>query len=150
MKRKIVYIDMDGVLADFYGAHAEAIKNNPKNKFPQCEYGFFRNLRPMPNAVDMFESLWQRRKFDVYILTAPSIKNPLCYTEKMLWVKEHLGEEVLNNLIINPNKGLNKGDFLIDDNISGKGQENFEGEVIHFGSDRFKDWIDVILYLNEV
>jgi len=32
-----------------------------------------------------------------------------------------------------------KGDILIDDNIKGKGQEIFEGRLIHFGSDQFPD-----------
>jgi len=147
MKRKIVYVDMDGVLADFYGAHAEAIKRNPKNQFPQSEHGFFRNLKPIPNAIMMMEWLQYSKKHDVYILTAPSVMNPMCYTEKMLWVREHLGPEMVNRLIISPVKGLNKGDYLIDDNILGKGQEDFEGEIIHFGSDKFKNWTDVIIYL---
>ena len=55
----------------------------------------------------------------------------------------------VKSLIITPNKGLNKGDYLIDDNDSGKGQEHFEGELIKFGSERYSDWESVLTYLME-
>ncbi len=40
-------------------------------------------------------------------------------------------------LIICSNKGLLKGDILIDDHISGRGQEFFEGKLIHFGQNEY-------------
>ena len=46
--------------------------------------------------------------------------NPLCYIEKRLWVEAHLGFDVVNRLIISAHKGLNKGHFLIDDNVEGR------------------------------
>jgi len=48
------------------------------------------------------------------------------------------------SLIISPNKGLNKGAYLIDDHIDGAGQENFEGKLLQFGSPKFKDWKAVL------
>jgi 5'-nucleotidase len=39
--------------------------------------------------------------------------------------------------------GLLKGDFLIDDYITGRGQEYFEGELIHFGSNQYPDRLSV-------
>ncbi len=41
-----------------------------------------------------------------------------------------------------------KGDVLIDDYIEGRGQENFEGEFIHFGSEEFPNWEIIYQYLN--
>ena len=149
IKKEIIYIDMDGVIVDFFGAHAKALKLNPHNKFPQSEYGFFERLEPMPNAVECIKWLIASPKYDVYILTAPSVMNPLCYTEKRVWIEKHFGMDLVNKLIISPNKGLSKGDYLIDDNISGRGQNFFEGELIHFGSDDFKNWKEVLIYLNE-
>ena len=87
--------------------------------------------------------------FTIYILTAPSIKNPLCYIEKRLWIEDNFGLEMVKKLIISPNKGLNKGDYLIDDNEFGKGQENFEGKLIHFGSEEFINWKQILEYFNE-
>lgn len=139
----IVYIDMDDVLCDFIGAFNEAREKQPWIKYPQSQKGFFRDLKPLPHAV---ESMMQIKEYnetgvnDAYILTAPSVKNPYCYIEKRLWVKFHLGDHWVERLIICPNKGLLKGHILIDDNIEGKGQENFKGKVIQFGSEEFPNW----------
>jgi 5'(3')-deoxyribonucleotidase len=82
--------------------------------------------------------------YEPYILTAPSVKNPLCYTEKRIWVEEKFGLNFVPNLIICANKGLLKGDVLVDDNIEGKGQENFDGRLIHFGSEQNPNWASVL------
>jgi len=39
------------------------------------------------------------------------------------------------------------GDYLIDDHASGRGQEDFQGELIHFGSEKFPDWKVILNYL---
>lgn len=36
-----------------------------------------------------------------------------------------------------------KGDYLIDDRLV-NGVEKFEGELIHFGSEKFKGWKEVL------
>ena len=43
-------------------------------------------------------------------------------------------------------KSLLKGSYLIDDQ-NGSGQDRFEGEWIHFGSDSFPNWDSVVEYL---
>ncbi|MFK8163141.1 MAG: hypothetical protein AB8H12_11815 [Lewinella sp.] len=144
MKKKIIYVDMDGVLCDFVAAHAEALAANPGILYPQSQYGFFRNLRPMPGAIAAMAALQHHPALEVYILTAPSIPNPLCYSEKREWVETHLGMEMVRRLIISPNKGLSKGDFLIDDHTKGRGQDMFEGRLIHFGSVEFPGWEEVL------
>jgi len=48
---------------------------------------------------------------------------------------------------ISPDKSLLKGDYLIDDYDYGKGQDNFDGTLIHFGSSEFKSWREVLAYL---
>ena len=84
----------------------------------------------------------------VHILSAPSVFNPLCYTEKRLWVENYPGFEFVHKLILASNKGLLKGDYLIDDYIAGRrGQENFDGELIHFGSNKHPDWLAIMKYL---
>lgn len=123
-------MDLDGVLADYHDAYGEARLLNPETRHPQSVPGFFKGLHPINGAVEGFHSLSQAH--DTYILTAPSIKNPHSYTEKRIWVEEHLGFEAVERLIICSNKGLLKGDILIDDNIDGKGQEQFEGKLIKF------------------
>lgn len=85
----------------------------------------------------------------MYILATPSLQNPLCYTEKRVWVEKYLGFDMVERLIISPNKGLNKGDYLIDDHITGKGQDTFEGVLLHFGSSAYPGWSSVTTYFQE-
>ncbi len=117
----------------------------PEIEFPQSLPGFFENLAPKVNAVDSFLNLAD--SYDVHILSAPSVYNPLCYTEKRVWVENHLGFEFTHKLILATNKGLLKGDYLIDDYIAGRGQESFEGELLHFGSEHYPDWNSITTYL---
>lgn len=145
--KKIVYIDMDDTLADFMGAYEFAREEKPTMAFPQAEYGFFANLKPLEGAVESVEVLLKSDLYSPYILTAPSTINPLCYTEKRIWVEQHLGMEMVERLIISPDKSLLKGDYLVDDIAEGKGQEGFEGELIQFGTLEYPDWQSVMEFL---
>jgi 5'-nucleotidase len=144
----IVYIDMDDVLCDYTGAHRSAIDRNPGIKFPQSQYDFFRTLIAIDGAIEALLDLNKSEIYEPYILTAPSCKNPLCYTEKRLWIEDNLGFPFVNRLIICAHKNLLKGDILIDDNLVGRGQERFEGRLIHFGSKAFPDWKSVRKEMN--
>lgn len=145
--KTIIYIDMDDVLCDFTGAYNEALLRTPEIRYPQSQYGFYTNLAPIAGAIESVSELIKSERFDPYILTAPSIYNPLCYTEKRLWVEKHFGIDFVNKLIISPNKALLKGHYLIDDRLQGNGQNEFDGNLIHFGSSKFPKWENVMTYL---
>lgn len=142
-KPSIVYVDMDDVLCNFSDAFHAARKVNPEIRYPQSQYGFFTNLLSIDGAVEGVNALIQSNTFEPYILTAPSTRNPFSYTEKRVWIEKYFGYEFVKKLIICSNKSLLKGDYLIDDNITGKGQDRFEGEFIHFGTNDFPDWTAV-------
>ena len=144
----IIYIDMDDTLCDYSTAFNEAVNKVPVLAFPQSQYGFYSHLKPIRDAIDCVKRLINSHYFEVYILTAPSIHNPLSYTEKRVWIEQYFGLPFTERLIICANKGLLKGDVLIDDLIEGKGQENFEGELIQFGSPKFPNWSAVFDYLD--
>ena len=146
MRNKIIYVDMDGVLTDFRKSFSNSIKKNPEITYPQSKYGFFRKLPSIDGAIESFNWLFEQDFFDVYILTAPSVHNPSCYTEKREWVEDHLGMKAVRKLIISPAKNLNMGDYLIDDHRNGNGQDLFKGEFIHFGGEKYKNWTDVVNY----
>ena len=139
----IVYVDMDDVICDYTKSYQEAKKQRPEIIYPQSIYGFFSNLKPIDGAIETIIALKQSKDYEVYILTAPSTYNPLCYTEKRVWVEKWLGYYFVKRLIISPNKGLLKGDVLIDDHVNGNGQERFEGKLIQFGGSDHPDWSSV-------
>lgn len=145
--KQIVYIDMDGVLCDYKAGYYKGIQNDPQQPFPQSKFGFYMELEPIKDAICAVYELKKSERFDIYILTAPSIHNVHSYSEKRYWIGKHFGREFCDNLIISGHKHLNLGHYLIDDNKSGKGQDKFIGELIHFGSDKFPDWSAVVKYL---
>jgi 5'(3')-deoxyribonucleotidase len=142
MEKKRIFCDMDDTLCDFTGPFR---RGEFSIKYPHSKVGFFLDLDPLEGAIDGMKTL--QTKYKVYILTRPSIKNIHCYSEKAEWIKKYLGEEMLERMILCPDKSLVKGDYLIDDDHR-HGQTEFEGEHIHFSKDdKFKTWSQVVEYL---
>jgi 5'-nucleotidase len=147
MQHPILHIDMDDTIAEYSKAIDLELRRNPGISFPQSQIDFFRNLEPKVGSVEAINDL-KNLGFDIYILTCPSPLNPLSYMEKRIWVEKYLGYSFVEKTIMTMNKGIVKGNFLVDDWIEGRGQEDFEGELIHFGSPKFPSWKEVIAYLS--
>lgn len=143
--RYILYVDMDGVLCDLAEGYRHARTTHPEVAFPQSIPGLFENLQPVRGAIEAVNTL--RNHFEIYVLTAPSTRNPRSYMEKRVWVEKHFDYALAKRLILCPDKGLMKGDYLIDDHLEGKGQDRFDGEVLHFASTKFPDWTAILHYL---
>lgn len=143
--KKVLYIDMDNVLVDFTSAFSKLDKAifeqyEDKDDIP----GIFALMDPIKDAIESFQILSE--KFDVFILSTAPWENPSAWSDKLEWVKKYLGEKAYKRLILTHHKNLNKGDYLIDDR-EGRGASEFEGEFIHFGSEKFPDWDSIIKYL---
>ena len=145
-KKYIIYIDMDDTIFNYNKAFIKQRAITGLD-YPQSLPGFFENLEPLPFAIEAVNKIRHNPLFDVYILTAPSVKNPLSYTGKRLCIEKYFDYNFCEKLIISPNKSLLKGDLLIDDNKNGKGQDKFEGNLIHFGYEKYKNWNDVMKYI---
>lgn len=145
-EKKIVYIDMDGVLVDFESGvkKSEAYFQERYKKNPDLIPGVFSLMEPMPGAMDAIRTLSE--KYDLYILSTASWHNPMCWMEKRQWVGRHFGETFRKKLILTHRKDLNRGDYLIDDRDR-NGASEFQGELIPFASPRFPDWQSVVDYL---
>lgn len=143
-KKKVIYIDMDGVLCD-YGSFLEKMISKGMNKFQVFKMpGVFEDLNPIQGAVNAFHLLDQH--FDVYILSTPLWSNPDSWKGKRIWVEKYLGKAAKKKLILSHNKGLMKGDYIIDDREA-NGVLDFEGEHIKFGLGEYIDWDEVLNYL---
>ena len=137
---------MDNVLVDF----TSGISKLPENIVSEYEDrldevpGIFSLMQPLPNAVESFHTLAEL--FDTYILSTSPWENPSAWSDKLLWVKQHLGQPAYKRLILSHHKNLNSGHFLIDDRTK-NGADRFAGEHIHFGTEQFPDWLSVVGYL---
>jgi 5'(3')-deoxyribonucleotidase len=150
LEKKIIYIDMDGVLVDL----AAKISEYPPEVVAQFEKddmvdqmpALFLDPPPMKGAIDAFSKLIESDKYDVYILSTAPWENPSAWMHKRLWVEKHLGEGAYKRLILSHNKNLNIGDYLIDDRTK-NGAGEFNGKLIQFGTDEFLNWDSVLDYL---
>ena len=146
--KKILYIDMDNVLVDFPSAFPKLTKEileEYKSDLDEVP-GIFSLMEPMKGAVEAFDKLAEH--FDTYILSTAPWDNPSAWSDKLEWVKKHLGQPAYKRLILTHHKNLNFGHYLVDDRHK-RGVENFRGEWIEFGSEQFPDWDSVVIYLRE-
>jgi len=147
--KKRLYIDMDGVLVDF-GSALPRVSADEKRTFDgrlDEVPGIFALMDPVADAIDSFHLL--AGLFDTYILSTAPWGNPSAWSDKLLWVKKHLGNHATKRLILTHHKNLNQGDYLIDDRTK-NGAAQFPGEHIHFLSARFPDWKAVMAYLLKI
>lgn len=129
MDKKIIFIDLDDTIADFLGS--EVFKDRI-DIYKMFEPGFFFNLKPVDGALSGVRALIEMG-WDVYILTQPVAESAHSYSEKVQWIGMWF-PELIRKVNMVQDKGLVKGDFLIDDNEK-KWKERFEsngGKFVHF------------------
>lgn len=106
IRDKVIYCDMDGVLADFYKADPNA------DKF-KSEKGFFKKLAPIIENVDGL-ALLSMNGAKIYILSASP--NKRCDADKKAWIKKHLPFIDKKNVIM-CRIGEKKADFIREKGI---------------------------------
>lgn len=171
----VVYLDMDGVLVDLVGEWLRRYREDsgedvyPHNitawgidKFVACGKDIFKYLnepgiwfaaRPYLGAVEAVQQMMSDGH-EVYIATRPWETNNLCYAEKVAWVDRWLPELGRSRVIMLANKGLLRGDVLVDDKpeyiqeFRGRGilfRRPWNGEaVFKVGSCVAYSWEDVL------
>jgi 5'-nucleotidase len=146
VQMQILYVDMDNVLVDFPSGIAQITRSTQQEYDDRLDEvpGIFSLMDPMPNAIESYNYLASH--FDTYILSTAPWNNPSAWSDKLLWVKKYLGEAAYKRLILSHHKNLNDGHYLIDDRTK-NGADRFPGEHIHFGAEKFPDWISVVEYL---
>ena len=167
----ILFVDMDEVMADTYGAHIE-IYNNEFQEYLTLEgcigrevwhnvpedrqssvrnharnRGFFRDLKPIADSQAVLKKL--DAKYEVYIASA-AMQFPNSLEEKSDWLDEHFPFIPWQKRILCGDKHVLRGDVLIDDRSYNL--ENFEGRTLLFtsphnintnGYERVNNWLEV-------
>lgn len=79
------------------------------------EKGFFRNLKPVPEALETFERLYTSGRYDMFIVTA---SEPQAYVEKVQWLEQYMPYFDVNKHFIScKSKDAVWGDILLDDGM---------------------------------
>lgn len=146
---KKLFIDMDGVLADFDVGVKNYEKENgvilSADDFDSIP-DLYLNLPVLTGALGAITKLYNSNKYDMFVATTAPWDSPNSLTHKRLWLEDNFGDIFYKRMFTTHRKDLLMGDYLIDDRVV-NGAGNFIGEHIHFGSDKFPDWNSVLLYL---
>lgn len=116
-----LYVDMDGVLADFdqhhedvFGERACKIKENVDWAKIRAIPDYYANLPPMPDMWDLWDHI---ESYDPIVLTGVPYSVSEAEENKRGWIKRHLGGQVPVIGCKSKDKCLHgkPGDILIDD-----------------------------------
>ncbi len=173
IKNKVmrIFVDMDEVMADTYGAHIEMYNaefdgrltaekcagNEVWNMVPEAHQdsvrkharrrGFFRDLKPLDGSIAVLKQLASQH--DIYIASA-AMQFPNSLEEKSDWLDEFFPFISWQNRILCGHKHILNGDILIDDRSYNL--ENFDGRGILFtsphninteGFERADTWLEI-------
>ncbi len=132
-----IYIDLDGVLADFdrgvkelgFDNHSSPLARPPDAYeamwagIRDCRH-FYRDLKPCPRSIEMVEELYRDFGPRCEILTTlPHESKGIVQAkeDKLSWVRKHLSIPIKVNIVKRDQKinfCLRETDLLIDDHIS--------------------------------
>ena len=122
-----IYLDCDGVLADFNKKFREVTGHNPADydklygikafwKIVQLNNGFFEDLDLMPDAMELYDAV---KHLNPIIITGLPMGafGKRCSDEKLSWRDKHFpGVEMITCLSVDKKNHMKAhGDILIDD-----------------------------------
>lgn len=117
MEKRVVYFDMDGVLARYPEGQSDGVD--------------FHGLEPIEEMVDLYGRLAEDERYEVYLASTAPWSEPEAWMAKRIWVEKYLGEGAFKRLILTHHKELLIGDYLIDDRLA-NGAGEFPGEHIQY------------------
>lgn len=171
MSKPVICVDMDEVIADALAEHllrynkefSESVRTTdlhgkwlwdyvPPARVAALEQymlseDFFAVLGVMPESQRVLERLQTR--YDIFIATA-AMEVPTSFNAKFQWLAQHFPFIPASHIVFCGDKGILRGDYLIDDNP--RQLRRFHGEGILFSSPanayvtefrRVNDWLDV-------
>lgn len=119
MQKTKLFLDMDNVLVDTLPVLNELAKRDDKVKHPDQVPGVFKDLPPIPGAINGVNLLKDR--YDLYILSTAPWLNASAWQDKLLWLQTYFGQSKTDpfykKVVLTHDKGLVHfgGGILLDD-----------------------------------
>lgn len=131
----LVFIDLDGVLAD-YDTLAAQYGFKPHEGAGQQIPGFYLAIKPFPGAVEFVDAVEDLLPGSVRFCTACSVNRPEAWGEKVQWILKHFNK-YQDRLTITRDKSScgTQWDYLVDDQPTWAGASEFPGRVFYFSHD---------------
>jgi 5'-nucleotidase len=156
IEKKILYIDMDGVIVDLQSGINQWGLDNPTlyKKYykdsPDTIPNLFKDPKPIDKSIVSVLKLIESGKYEIFIATASPNDNDTAASEKILWIKKYFGDLFDRKIFILHRKDLLIGDYLIDD-MKRNGDADFKVELLSFGYNyetnevnEYPDWDSIL------
>lgn len=156
MTKPFLFLDQDGVLADF----DKSVNEHNSLKHPstfKLGVGSYKNLELMDENIPKYLKELSN-KYDIYVATKIPHDNPFSAYEKIEWIKAHI-PMLQKKVIITPNKGLlgDETSVLVDDRPNKASIDCFKGDLVYFGNDLHNqavynttDWAQLFVFLMDL
>lgn len=119
MNKPKLFLDMDNVLVDTLTVLNAIDMTHEQVQKPDQIPGVFRDLKPMPGAIDAVNALADN--YEMYILSTAPWHNASAWQDKIVWLQEYFGDGEENpfykRVVMAHDKGLahGAGGILVDD-----------------------------------
>lgn len=153
---KKVYLDLDGVFADFWGKVCDIFGGEPENNKMIWDRlkdvpNLFLDLKPLPYTRVMFRAIYQKYgdrceilssipRPDNFLVTAP--------VDKIKWVRRYLNDSIVVNIVSNHSEKQKfcqgKDYVLIDDYAKNINEWNAKGGVGILHEDWNKTYTELV------
>lgn len=120
-----IFVDMDGVLADFDRHYAATIGPLPDRSDPARDVDwskindveFFAGMPPMPDAFELWDYVGHLYGGAIILTGCPTTGRAQAERNKREWVSRHLGFSIEVRTVLSKEKSQHcaPGDILIDD-----------------------------------